>query len=195
MPDEVQTFRWGKQLQSDRDELDHLVEAAWSRGTQERLQLRKRLFDGIEVRTVGRQKAEPGADAFESGLHLRLLVHRQVVEDDDVARAERRHQDLLDIREEGGVVDRPVEDGGGREALDAQRSDDRVGVPMAARRVIPKAHAPGTAAVAAQQIRRDAGFIEKDVGARVVQPLGVLPPAARRGDVRPALLVGVYRFF
>ena len=40
----------------DRDELDDLVEAARSRNPQERLQLRKRLFDRIEIRTLGRQK-------------------------------------------------------------------------------------------------------------------------------------------
>ena len=73
--------------------------------------------------------------------------------------------------------------------------DDGVGLPVAARRVIAEAHAARTPAVAAQEIRRDARFIDEDVAARVVQRLGVLPPAARRGDVRPALFVGVYRFF
>lgn len=61
--------------------------------------------------------------------------------------------------------------------------------------VIPEAHAAGAAPVASQQIGRDAGFIDEDVAARVVERLGVLPAAAGGGDVRPSLLVGEYRFF
>jgi len=66
---------------------------------------------------------------------------------------------------------------------------------MAARRVISKAHAAGASPIAPQQIRGDAGFIDEDVGPRIVQPLRILPPAAGRRDVRPTLLVGVYGFF
>lgn len=66
---------------------------------------------------------------------------------------------------------------------------------MAARRVISETHAAGTPAVAAQQIRGDAGFIDEDVSARVVQRLAVLPLTPGRGDIRPTLLVGVYGFF
>jgi hypothetical protein len=70
-----------------------------------------------------------------------------------------------------------------------------VGLPMPTRRVIPHAVPARTAAIAPQQIRRDARFVEEDVAAGVVQPLGVLPVPARRGDVRAPLLGGVYRFF
>jgi hypothetical protein len=66
---------------------------------------------------------------------------------------------------------------------------------MAAGRVIAETHAARTTSIAAQQIRRDARFVDEDVGARIVQRLRVLPPPARRGDVRPALFVGVYGFF
>ena len=102
---------------------------------------------------------------------------------------------MLDVGEKRGVVDRAVEDRGRRQPVDAEPGDDRVRLPVAARRVIAQAHATGTAPVAAQEIRRDARFIDEDVAARVVQGLGVLPPAASGGDVRPSLLVGVYRFF
>jgi hypothetical protein len=51
------------------------------------------------------------------------------------------------------------------------------------------------AAVAAQQIRRHAAFIQKDVLPHVTQRLRRGPLPARRGNVRPALFVGVYRFF
>jgi hypothetical protein len=48
-----------------------------------------------------------------------LFVHREVVEDDDVAWAQGRHEDLLDIREKRGVVDRAIKDGGRGEPVDA----------------------------------------------------------------------------
>ncbi len=195
MSDEVDAFGRREQLQRDRDEVDDLIEAPRSRGAQERLQLRKRHFDGIEVRTVRGQEAEARADAFDRGLHRRLFVHRQVVEDDDIARPQRRGEHLLDVGEKRGIVDRAVEDRGRGQAVDPEARDDRVRLPVAARRVIAQPHATGTAPVAPQQIRRDARFIDEDVGARVVQGLRVLPPASCGGDVRPALLVGVYRFF
>jgi hypothetical protein len=70
-----------------------------------------------------------------------------------------------------------------------------VGLPMAVRGVIPQAHAAGTAPVAPQQVGGDARFVDEDVAASVVERLRVVPVATGRRDVRPALLVGVYRFF
>jgi hypothetical protein len=70
-----------------------------------------------------------------------------------------------------------------------------VGLPMPAWRVIAQADAARTASVSPQQIRRDARFVEEDVGAGVVQRLGVLPVPTRRRNVRTPLLGGVYRFF
>lgn len=195
MPDEVDAFGRREQLQRDRDELDHLIEAPGSRGAQEGLQLRKRHLDGIEVRTVRGQEPEARADAFDGRLHRRLFVHHQVVEDDDIARPQRRGEHLLDVGEKRGIVDRAVEDCGRRQAVDAEPRDDGVRLPVAARRVIAQTLATGTPPVAAEQIRRDTRFIDEDVRTRVVQGLGVLPPPARRGDVRTTLLVGVYRFF
>lgn len=195
MLDEVEAFAWSKELQGDRDALNDLVEAPRACGAEKRFQLGECLLDRIEIRTVGRQKPEARADAFDRGPHLRLLVHGQVVEDDDIAGAERRDEDLLDVGEKRGIVDRAVEDRGRSQPIDAEPRDNRVGLPVAARRVIAQAYAPRTPPVAAQQIRGDARFIDENVRARIVQGLGVLPPAAIGGDVRPSLLVGVYRFF
>ena len=53
----------------------------------------------------------------------------------------------------------------------------------------------GTAAVAPEQIGRDAAFIEKDVLPHIAERLPLAPPAPLSGDVGPALFVGVYGFF
>jgi hypothetical protein len=66
---------------------------------------------------------------------------------------------------------------------------------MAVGRVIAQAHTAGTSAVATQQIRGDAGFIDEDVTPRIVQGEGVLPASPAGGDVSAALFVGEYRFF
>jgi hypothetical protein len=66
---------------------------------------------------------------------------------------------------------------------------------MAVRRVIAETDPAGTPAIAAQQIGRDAGFIDEDIAARIVQAQRVLPLAPARGDISAPLFVGEYRFF
>ena len=58
-------------------------------------------------------------------------MHRQIVEHDDIARAERRHEHSLDISEERRLVDRTVEDRGR-----SQTVDDSVSLPVAAGRMV-----------------------------------------------------------
>ena len=170
-----------------------MVEGARARGAEKRFEFRERLFDRIEIWTVGRQESEPRADGREGGLDVGLFVHGQVVEDDHVARPQGRHQDLLDIREKAGVVDRAVEDRRRREALEPQPRDDGVGFPVAAGGVIAKAFAARAAAVAAEQIRRHAAFIEEDILPDVAERLPVAPVLAGHDDIRAPLFVGVYR--
>lgn len=119
MPHEVEAFARREKLERDPDELDHLVVAAGSRGPQKRFQLRKREFDWIEIGTVGREKPEARADPFNGRLDLRLLVHREIVEDDDIAGTQRRDERLLDVGKKTGIVDRAIEDHGRVDAVDA----------------------------------------------------------------------------
>ena len=195
MPDEIQAFVRCEEVQRDRNELDHLVEGARPRGAEERFQLRKRHLNRIEVGTVGRQKSEPRARAFDRGLDLRLLVHGQVVQDHDIAGAQGRDQDLLDVSEKRRIVERAVKDGGRVEAVHAQRRDHRVRLPVAARRVIAEPQASWAAPIPSQQVGSDPRFIDEDIAAGVVDGEEVLPPPSRGRDVRAPLFVGVYRFF
>jgi hypothetical protein len=122
-------------------------------------------------------------------------MQRQIVEHDHIAGTQRRYEDLLDVGEEHGIVERAVEDGGRRQAVRGERRDDRVELPLAARREVPQANPDRTAPIPTQQIRRDAAFIEEDVAAGVPKRLADLPAAARRRDIRTPLFGGVYRFF
>jgi hypothetical protein len=195
MPHEVEAFLRREERQRHRDEFDDLVEGARAHGAEKRFQLRKRELDRIEIRTVGREKTQARADTFNRGLHLRLLVHGEVVEDDDIAGAEGGHEHLFDVSEERWIIERAVEDGGRLHPIHAERGHDGVRVPMAVGRVIPQPQPAWTASIPSQQIGRDARLVHEDITARIVQGQRVLPAPARRGDISAPLFVGVYGFF
>ena len=177
------------------DEATDFVECAGSGRAEKRLQFREGLLNGIEIGAIRRQEPQEGAGLLNGGPHVRLLVGREVVENDDVAAAEGRHQDLVDVRAEGVVVDGPVKDGGGGQPAGPERGHHRMGLPVAAGRMVGNPHAAEAARVSADQIRGDAGFVDEHILVRRVERLRLDPVAAGRGDVRPALFVGVYVFF
>ena len=195
MSHEIPAFLRREELQRDRDELDDLVEATRSRRAQKGFQLRKRELDGIEVGAVRRQESDEGPRLFNGGLHGRLFMDGEVVEHHDVAWSQRRHEHLFDVGEEGGIVDRAVEDRRRLQAVPPQRGDHGVRLPVSAGRVIAEPQAAWAAAVAPQQIGRHARFVEKDEMPGIAERLRLLPVAAGRGDVRATLFVGVYGFF
>ena len=94
---------------------------------------------------------------------------RQVVHDDDVARGERRREDLLDVGEETCAVDRTIKDRRGREAGHAQRGQKRGRVPAPVRRMVRDARPVQPAAIPTDEVRPDATFIEntRRAGSRV----------------------------
>jgi hypothetical protein len=61
--------------------------------------------------------------------------------------------------------------------------------------VIPQSLATRTPAVPAQQVGRHAAFVEEYVLARIAERQSRMPPVTRGDDIRPALFVGVHRFF
>ena len=172
-----------------------VVERARSRGPQERFQFRECHLDRIEVRAVGRQESEARAGGFDRGAHRRVFVDREIVEGHNIAWPERRGENLLHVRAKTGGIDGTIEHRRCGDAGRAQRRDDRVRLPMAAGRVIAHPHAATTRSIAAQQIGRDAAFIQKDVVPRVVQRQPRTPAAPVSGDVGSPLFVGVQRFF
>jgi hypothetical protein len=172
-----------------------VVEGARAGGAQERCQFRERLFDGVEIRAVRRQESEPRPDGVDGRPDFGLFVHRQVVEHHHIAGPQRRRQDLLDIRAKAGIVDRAVEDPRRREALEPQAGNDCVGFPVAEGRVIAEAFAARAPAIAPEQIRRHAAFIEEDILPDVAERLPDAPALAGPDDIRATLFVGVNGFF
>ena len=68
-------------------------------------------------------------------------------------------------------------------------------LPVAAGGVVAETFAARAPAIAPEQIRRDAAFIEEDILADVTERLPVAPAIAGRDDVRATLFVGVNGFF
>lgn len=184
MANEIAAFRGGEEPERHRDQIAHVVKGPGTCGSDEGFQFREGEFDRIEIWAVRRQETELGADGFDRRAHRGLFVDGEIVEHHHIAGAERGDQDLLDVGEKRRIVDRSVEDGRGG-----------VRFPMTAGRVIAQARAAQTAAISTQQIRRDSAFIQKQILRQVAEWLPGLPLAPGRGDIRPTLLVGVYRFF
>src|SRR3954467_2051489 len=82
--------------------------------------LEKALLDWIEVGTVGRQEQQLGAGRLDGLAHRMALVARQVVDDDDVTRRERRHEDLSHVLQEALAINGAVEELGGGHAAQPQ---------------------------------------------------------------------------
>jgi hypothetical protein len=191
----VRAFVRREETEGDGDQVADLVKVARPGRPQERFELGEREFDRIEIRTVGREESQLCARGFDHPPDVGLLVRGQVVEDDHIAAAQRRDQDLFDVGEEGRTVNRPIEDRRRVHALQSQRRDDGVHLPMTTRGVIAQAGPARTAPVAADQIRGDAAFVNEHILAKIAERLRLAPPAPVSGNVWSSLFVGVYGFF
>lgn len=195
MPEVGGTFGRTEERERTGEKLADRVKRAGTRGAEPGLQFREGEFDRVEVRTIGRQKLQRGSCPFDGRSDVRLLVDAEIVEDDDVARMEGRDQDLFDVGQKAGRVDRAIEDPGSGETVETQRGEDRVRLPVAERRMIDEPLAAETPPVATQQIGRDATFIKKHEP-RGVQGRDRRPPVGPGDDdVRSTLFSRVYRFF
>jgi hypothetical protein len=184
-----------EELERDRDEAADLLVAARASRAQKGLQFGERELDRIEVRTVRRKEPNVGAHALDGGADLGLLVGGQVIEHDYVARVQRGHQHLLDVREKAWTIDRPIEDGWRTQAGEPKGGDDGVRLPVTAGRVITESCATRAATVAPEQVGRHAAFIEKDVAPHIAERLPRAPALTLSHDVGTALFVGVDGFF
>jgi hypothetical protein len=153
------------------------------------------LLDRIEVGTVGRQEDHVGSGSADGGADCPTLVAAEVVEDDDIARSQGRNENLFDIGEEAGSVDRAVEDARRDNPIGAQSGEEGQGFPMAvgnARREPPPFRAP---TAQRRHVRLGPGLVDEDKARRIDPALMTLPPRAAAGDVRPILFGRQNAFF
>jgi hypothetical protein len=125
-------------------------------------------------------------------------VHREVVEDDDVALPELGRELGLDPDVEGGAVHRAVEQPGRDQAVVAQSGDEGLRALVAQRRVVAHPHPSQRPAAQPRHVGPGAAFVDEDQPVRLgAHPR--LPPAgpfgARRAHVGARALAGDQRFF
>ena len=153
------------------------------------------LFDWVDVGRVGRQEQQVGFGRSDRGSNSFALVTAKVVQDDDVAWFERRHENLFDVFPEAFSVDRAIEHAGRVDAIDAQRRDEGHRRPMPVRNF--GVEPPARCAPAAG--RRHVGFgpclVDADEASWIDPRLVLLPPDAAAGNVRPVLLAWQQTFF
>lgn len=193
MPEGVATFGRMKERETVADGGPEFGDGAATSRPEQPFQLRKPEFNRIEVRTIGGQIPELRAGGFDSLPHPLNVMRRQVIHDDDVARAECGREDLVEVGEEGVAVHRPIQEARCGQAIDAQGADKRAGLPVLMGRVIVHATPARTASVATDQIRRRATFIKKHEAVGINRGGGRLPRAARGGDVGAVLFGRAYR--
>ena len=142
-----------------------------------------------------REKTARRADALDGGAHRRTPMHRQIVQHDDVAGAQRRCEHVFDVGEEAHAIDRTVEDGGGREAGHAQGGENGRRVPAAVGGVVDHALAPLPTPVAANQVGPHATFIQKHEPRGIPGRGGLLPRRPGLCHVRTGVFGRVHCFF
>ena len=184
-----------EELERDGDEAADLLVTSGTGCAQKGFQFGEREFDRVEVRTVGRQEPNVRPHSLDGDANVGLLMGRQVVEHDNIARVQGGHQYLLDVREKTWTIDGPIEHGRCAKAGEAKGGHNGVRLPVTARRVITKPSATRAATVPPQQVGRHAAFIKKDVPPNIADRLPLTPSTPLNDDVWSALFVGVYGFF
>lgn len=153
------------------------------------------LLDGVQVGAVGRQEQQSCANAADCGADGRPFVAAQIVHDDDVARRECGHEELLDILKEAGRVDRLVENARGIDPVAAQGCKKRHRFPMAVRHLGVEPLSLGCPATQGCHVGLGPRLVDEDEPPGIKPPLELLPLPTPPGDLRPQLLGGQDAFF
>ena len=159
------------------------------------LELGEELFDRIEIRGVLGQEEELGAGGAD-GLPNRLtLVRAEIVDDDDVSRLERGHEDLLDVLEEVLAIDGSVDEPRCSDPIVTQSGQKGHGLPAAVWRFAWQALSAQRPSAKRRHVRLGPGFVDEDQTAGVDAVLIGHPLQAAARYIRPVALAGDQRLF
>ena len=159
--------------------------------SQEMFQFGEGLLDRVEVWGVGRQEEQLRPGGADSPAHRLAFMAAEIVEDDDVAGRQPRHQETLDVNEEAGPVDRSINDAWRLDTIDTQGCHNGHGAPMAVWRLLDEAIATPAPAAQARHVCLGPGLVDEDEALGVKPGLVGLPPCAPPGDVGSVLFGGV----
>lgn len=171
------------------------IEAALSGLAQVCFKLGEEVFDGVEIRAVGRQEHQGSAPGFDGLADPGDLVRTQIVGDDKIAWPQGRPKHVAHIFQKGRPVHRSVQKPGGFQAIATQGRHEGVGAPVAVRDFVDAALPSLSPAVSSGHIGREARFIQEDQSGAFPGSLIATPLFSRLPNVLALLLAGVQRFF
>ncbi len=119
----------------------------------------------------------------------------EIVENDDIALAQGRKEDVLHVSAEALAVDRPIEDAGGSELVVAECAEECEGTPMPVRGEAAQACPFGAPAPQGGHVGLDPGLIDEDEPARIKSGLPGPPTLAPTKDVGASLFEREQCFF
>ena len=110
MGEVVAAFLRFEAVQQRPDPPPRRLNGACGRMAEQGFEFGEDLFNWVEIGGVRRQEAQRGPHPLNGGAHGGTLMAAQIVQNDDIARSERRQQTLFDISQEAGPVERAIED-------------------------------------------------------------------------------------
>jgi len=170
------------------------MQRAWAMRSQ-CLTLANTCSIGVEVGRVGRQGREPGAGCEDCTACRPSPMAAEVVENDDVSRAEHRQQELLDVGAEDHPVDGAVDDARGGERIGSEGGKKGERAPAAVGREALQPLSLDAPAAHRGHVGLDPGLIDEDEALRVEMADRASPARAPPGDVGAMLLTGECGFF
>jgi hypothetical protein len=160
-----------------------------------RFEFGKGLFNGIEIRAVGRQVTDANSLGRENPGHVLDFVGGEVIEDERVARAQLWTEHALQISGEDLGIDRSFDQKWSGDAVMAQGRYKSGALPVAVRDGTETPLTNRAAAMKAGQLGVQTCFIDKHKLADIPARLLPTPKLAGGFDIRPILLGGARRFF
>ena len=119
----------------------------------------------------------------------------EIVDNDDVARSERRHEKLFDVGLKALAVDRPIDDAGSIDPVAAQSGQEGQCSPMSLWHFGQKLAPAGRPATQAGHIGLGPGFVDEDQPFWIKPALIRFPTQPPSCDVGAILLGGEQSFF
>src|SRR3954470_9413719 len=188
MNDVVLAFGRGKVVEQGADCLPESILSSCSRFPEQSLELGKELLDRVEIRGIGREVKHAGPCRPDRLLDPGDLVNSQVIHRDHVARLQRRREHLLDVGAERLPGHGPIEHKRRDDPARPQARHDGRGLPVAKRRCIDQALAPGAPAVEAGHRCGRGGLVDEDEALTIHVALPHPPAGPVAGHVGPILL-------
>src|SRR5687768_6143318 len=123
------------------------------------------------------------------------LVGAEIVDDDDVARLERRHEYLLDVLKEALAIDRSIDEPRCGELIVTQSGQEGHGLPAAVGRLAWQALSARRPSAQRRHVGLGPGFVDEDQTAGIDAPLVGHPLQPSPRYIRPVALAGDQRLF